>query len=208
MKTCAGCGGLKELDQFNVDRQRTDGRKALCRDCERLYAAAKRERYREANAGKDPFDGKLKYCPRCGKDILRTFENWFRHATNRDGLAGLCRVCENRRVSKKDRDIIERIDYLWLREKRSGRGEWIDHGKGEWFDLLISQRGCCALSGERLTSANVSIDHIAPCSKGGTHELNNLRLVTKQVNIALQADSDEEFIAMCHRVVEWQGRKQ
>ena len=200
MKTCAECGGVKDLDQFGKKQSR-------CRDCERLYAAAKRERYREANAGKDPFDGKLKYCPGCGKDIQRTFENWCRNGTICDGLARLCRVCERRRGSKKDRDIVERIDHLWRVEKRKGRGEWIDHGKGEWFDLLISQRGCCALSGERLTSANVSIDHIAPCSKGGTHELNNLRLVTKQVNIALQADSDEEFIAMCRLVVEWQDRE-
>ena len=35
MKRCTNCNELKELEEFNRDRSRSDGRQAWCRECNR-----------------------------------------------------------------------------------------------------------------------------------------------------------------------------
>ena len=196
VKRCTGCGNVKPSRAFGRRKDGKDGLLSHCRECQKLKDAVQKQRYREANAGKNPYDGKPKRCSGCKVEKPRTTENWKRYEAAKDGLFFYCRPCENRRVSKIDGDIVERVDYLWRKEKRSGRGEWIGHSTGEWLDLLISQRGRCALSNVELTPSNVSIDHIVPCGKGGTHELSNLRLVTQQVNTALWDGSDENLFEM------------
>lgn len=63
------------------------------------------------------------------------------------------------------------------------------------------QKLCCPISGEKLTTKNISIDHIIPLSKGGTNTLDNLRLVTRAVNIAKHTMSDAEFLSFCQNIV-------
>ena len=70
--------------------------------------------------------------------------------------------------------------------------------------MLIEQQGRCAVSGLRLTPENVSIDHILPVIKGGTHDLSNLRLVVWGVNDAIGALEDAEFIKLCIQVADYQ----
>lgn len=59
----------------------------------------------------------------------------------------------------------------------------------------------CALTGRRLTNENISPDHIIPISKGGTHDIGNIRLVDRDANIARAALSDEDFLKLCKDVV-------
>ncbi len=78
-----------------------------------------------------------------------------------------------------------------------------------------AQDGLCALTGIVLVpnlSTNAShlstawdephIDHIVPVSRGGTHELSNLRWVCAAVNLAKRDLLDEEFLDLCRSVVE------
>lgn len=74
------------------------------------------------------------------------------------------------------------------------------------FDLwrLAKNQKCkCALTGVSLTNDNISLDHIQPVSLGGNNNFENLRLVTKRVNIARQNMSDQEFIQLCQLVVNY-----
>lgn len=196
-KQCKKCGDVKPLDSFGRERKGKFGRRTMCYICDRKKASAKRQRYKAENAGRDPYDGTIKRCPGgCGRELPRTRDYWQRTAVNKDGLQAYCRKCQTH-ISG---DIVGRIGNLWGKEKGKNRGEWVLHSKAEWLDLLISQRGRCALSGVKLTPSNVSVDHIVPCSKGGGHELSNLRLVTNQVNKALWDGSDEDLFEMARAI--------
>lgn len=68
--------------------------------------------------------------------------------------------------------------------------------------LLQQQHYRCALSGRELTPDNCSLDHVVPVSRGGSHTLDNVHLVVREVNAAKGTMSQDEFIAMCIDVVE------
>jgi hypothetical protein len=72
----------------------------------------------------------------------------------------------------------------------------------EVWKIVRRQKGKCALSGVKLTSENISPDHIECLAKGGTSVTSNIRLVTKNVNLARHMMNDEEFIEMCQNVVD------
>jgi hypothetical protein len=90
----------------------------------------------------------------------------------------------------------------WKRNRtRSCSAVYIEHDIGVFRDMLARQAGRCSLTGDELTAENVSIDHIVPVSRGGGHEVSNLRLVTKQVNAMRMDRSDADFIELCRKVV-------
>jgi len=72
------------------------------------------------------------------------------------------------------------------------------------FGIAKKQKLICPLSGRKLTSQNLSVDHILPQSKGGTNTVDNIRLTDKFVNICKNALSDEDFIKLCREVVDYQ----
>ncbi len=73
--------------------------------------------------------------------------------------------------------------------------------------LWDSQSGRCALTGETLTpGVNASLDHRVPQSQGGSHEISNLQWVTFAVNMAKHALCEDEFLALCRRVIAHQER--
>ena len=63
------------------------------------------------------------------------------------------------------------------------------------------QKGFCALTGRKLTSHNISPDHIQHKSKGGLCSIENIRLVVKDVNFARHTLEDIDFIQLCKDVV-------
>ncbi len=70
--------------------------------------------------------------------------------------------------------------------------------------LIESQSYRCALSNRELTPETASLDHKQPISRGGTHEIANLWVVSHLVNTAKGSLTVEEFISMCRDVVRHQ----
>lgn len=66
--------------------------------------------------------------------------------------------------------------------------------------LLDKQNGKCALSGRVLTTDNVSLDHITPFTSSQDHSIDNVHLVTIEVNRAKGTMSVGDFIRMCNDV--------
>lgn len=63
--------------------------------------------------------------------------------------------------------------------------------------LWKQQRGICPVTGRRLNRDNAQIDHILPITRGGTHDIGNLRWVHKDVNYAKRDLVDAEFFKLC-----------
>jgi 5-methylcytosine-specific restriction endonuclease McrA len=74
--------------------------------------------------------------------------------------------------------------------------------------LWLKQGGLCALTGIPLTRVNAHLDHVIPLARGGKGlGLANLRWVTKEVNLAKRALTDDEFHGLCQSVIAWLGRR-
>jgi 5-methylcytosine-specific restriction endonuclease McrA len=73
-------------------------------------------------------------------------------------------------------------------------------GHKQLLELLERQGYRCALTGEELTPSTASLDHCVPVSRGGTHGIDNVQIVTQKVNAAKNTMTNEEFIAVCRAV--------
>lgn len=70
-------------------------------------------------------------------------------------------------------------------------------------ELWDVQRGLCALTGEAMVQGqNATIDHIVPCSRGGSSDKTNLQWVTRRANQAKNDLTTEEFVELCRAVVQ------
>jgi 5-methylcytosine-specific restriction endonuclease McrA len=58
----------------------------------------------------------------------------------------------------------------------------------------------CEYSGDELTPDNLSADHRVAITEGGTHDMSNVALVTRQINAAKGTMSLDEFVSMCRKV--------
>ena len=73
----------------------------------------------------------------------------------------------------------------------------------EWLRLLWdAQSGRCALTGRDLDIRTAELDHIVPRSKNGTHDLENLRLVVPEANMAKGSLTDAELLCLCKDILE------
>lgn len=73
--------------------------------------------------------------------------------------------------------------------------------------LWDCQGGRCALTGRPILIADAHLDHVIPVSRGGSHELANLRWLSESANRAKGKMTDEEFFALCGEVTEWIARQ-
>src|ERR1035437_1488563 len=83
--------------------------------------------------------------------------------------------------------------------------QWCKLGKVGAVDLwrlAKKQKLVCALTGDKLTTENISLDHIILQSKGGTNDITNFQLVTKRANIIKNDMSMNEFYLCCKKVVD------
>ncbi len=93
--------------------------------------------------------------------------------------------------------------FFWARANKL-RGS----GKATHKDLASlwrKQKGRCALTGRRLNRDNAHLDHITARARGGTDDVNNLRWVCREANLAKRELSDVEFLHLCEDVMRWIG---
>lgn len=60
----------------------------------------------------------------------------------------------------------------------------------------------CGLCGHKIRKIDLTVDHIIPLSRGGTHEVANLRLVHAKCNVIKGSDLDHE-IPLYKRLYFW-----
>ena len=64
----------------------------------------------------------------------------------------------------------------------------------------------CALSGCDLTPETVGADHIIPYAHGGTHEIGNIQLITRELNSMKGTLTQKRFIELCIEVANHHGK--
>ena len=67
----------------------------------------------------------------------------------------------------------------------------------------------CHLTGKRIDvddGSSYQLDHIIPCSKGGTNDLDNLDICTTDANQAKGALSLDELYKLCEDILAWRDR--
>jgi len=74
-------------------------------------------------------------------------------------------------------------------------------------ELMGLWTGLCGLTGMELKIEDADIDHILPVSRGGTHEISNLRWVCSRANEAKGNMTDSELLLFCKQIAEWIGKK-
>jgi 5-methylcytosine-specific restriction endonuclease McrA len=62
------------------------------------------------------------------------------------------------------------------------------------------------MTGRVLTPETAALDHIVPCSCGGTNTVENAQIVLSVVNQAKGTMTSDEFIQLCRDVVAWNDR--
>jgi 5-methylcytosine-specific restriction endonuclease McrA len=67
------------------------------------------------------------------------------------------------------------------------------------------QKCICPITGRKLTNENMSVDHIKPMVHGGGKDLSNIRLTTKDANLAKQCLSDSELLSLARDIVKTLG---
>jgi len=75
--------------------------------------------------------------------------------------------------------------------------------RSEILKLLEKQEYKCALSGRELTPDNSELDHIIPVTTGGSNAIENIQIVTKEINRMKGSMTNDQFIEACQRVAEW-----
>lgn len=185
MRVCTKCLIEKPPTEF---RDRPSRRTSRCKSCEAEYqrsyywANPERSRAKSANSMRkmraDPkwLDAHLVKRRRDWRAKWRKKEQAY-HALYREQHPW------EWRVRNLKRNISKEITVEWLRA------------------VWARQDGKCALSGRPLDIRTAEVDHILPISRGGTHDLRNLRLVVSEANYAKHGMTDEELLALCRDII-------
>jgi hypothetical protein len=117
--------------------------------------------------------------------------------------AGLCSQCR-KAVVLNGLTRCERCWFMTAANRNLGdSGLW-----EELIKLFKAQCGKCAYTGRTLTiGANTSIEHIMPRTRSNKSalDINNVKFVDTQVNVAKRSSTLPEFLQMCREVLVYFG---
>lgn len=163
-KPCSVCGEVKALEEFTFDHRRVDGRQARCMSCTRIYSGAHRIRHptvpltdtEREERQRQRTEATAAY-RKANREICNArIREWKKRNPYK------AREYDHRRRARKMAVAYEAIDALYLAE----RDGWV-----------------CGICDLPIDSAlrwpeygSLSIDHIVPLSRGGSHTYANVRI--------------------------------
>lgn len=204
-KTCKLCFEKRKVYELEFNKRRDE--KGICRRC--LNKVVENHVYCEKHMlnnrvkSKKATDSRINngLCALCGLERETNFKrlcsNCFDKAkkTKRQEyldrqINGLCVYC-GKYQSLQEVNSCEDCFFKNLSVNHFGSRKRYQ----ELNDLFYSQKGLCAVTKMPLNLGNTaSLDHIIPLSKGGTHDIDNLRFVHIWINVMKMNDLDEVFI--------------
>lgn len=199
-KVCTKCGQWKELTQFAKGSYTRDGFQYHCKDCNRAYRQANRERILAANkayveANKDRHlaywreyderrkDKKAEY--RKGRKAIMSEQSRQYHLAHAEEIRE-----RKREYGQTDRGMA-------VNKARSARRRIRLLNAGGSFTaadieaIRKAQGNRCYICGKKLKKYH--IDHFIPLAKGGTNDPGNLRLACPACNLNKHAKHPHEL---------------
>lgn len=192
---CLECNEVKSVLEFKKWAIRL-GQQLYCKECCRKFT---RKRHNDKNIAY-----RKKYYSRSEikeRQKVHAIKYWKRLRNDPERFE---KVKKNLNRTKSERYAIH--TFLRLERKLKQRDKKSLITASNLWHIAKKQNCRCALTGRRLTNENISPDHIICLSHGGKTEVNNIRLVTKESNVARNCLSDTEFIQLCMDVVEYRTR--
>jgi 5-methylcytosine-specific restriction endonuclease McrA len=143
-KPCPSCGQDKSLDQFRKNSSKKLGVSSYCKQC--LYLSEKAARERRSENQKER--------------ARRNSNNWYhKHKPN------------NNESTKRYLDANPGLRSHYLSRYRAAKKlNGIFYIRKSELSALL--RGCCFYCGQK--NVKITLDHVIPISRGGTHSIGNL----------------------------------
>lgn len=107
-------------------------------------------------------------------------------------------IAEKQKAYQKRRFFFARFANLKLRHVDEPVATHIELAR-----LWKKQKGICPFTGVRLNKNNSQLDHIIPLIRGGSGLIENLRWIHRDANYAKRDLTDEQFVALCQKVVSY-----
>lgn len=201
-KRCAKCGAFKDSSSFPPSKKSPDGLFSYCRDCRKVYDAARRagdpERYREqfakwraanlehdrernrryiAEHREERREYSRKYADEHPEQVIAATRRWQKA---RPDLHRANAVRYRSRNPQKARAVI----YAWKhrnpdrvremrRNYRARKNGALGHFTDqEWRDLCAQYGNVCLACG---SSAPLTADHVVPLTRGGSDTIDNIQ---------------------------------
>ena len=154
----------------------------------------------------------FKKCTKCGRWLVASNENFYKHKTGKYGLEPKCKECRKKYLEEKKEARAEyykeyrkknkeatakqkkkyrqtpkgQISRANERARRRVREQ--EQGNGitveQWLECMGFFEFKCAYSGIPLSEETRNLDHIIPLAKGGEHEIWNLVPMYKYYNFS------------------------
>lgn len=226
VKRCSKCDLLKDLKEFAVRKRSKDGYQVWCKKCMKGYrttpkARASRKAYDTAYNRSDRHKAACKsYCEsERGKAVVKEYNRspeWKAYDKKRNPTekrrATFRKSSRKYRASSKRKVVLQRYD-------QSERGKICRRLKGvrrrirkvDVFMEKVSEKeiylrdgGICQICKKRVSNKlryphpmSLSLDHIIPLAKSGTHESRNIQLVHLRCNLSKGDRAANDQLRMC-----------
>jgi hypothetical protein len=172
-KRCRRCGIVKSAEEFSHSESSSDGLNSYCKECR---AALTRQHYtdhievyreRARTAG-----------PARRQKYRSSRQEWYnRHRVERNAWRRVYWAANRQKLMEATADWARRhpeeISEKNRRRYARSRGVTPELTVGEWSALLAAYGLRCAYCRKALGS-RVTLDHMIPLSRGGTHSLDNI----------------------------------
>ena len=167
MKQCGRCGETKSLDMFHAERSSKDGRRRWCKPCVREY-----QRTWRAETSED----RKEAAKRWYSENTEHRKNYYRAWRERNPEY-------SRERYRRNPDAI--LEHCHKRRAIEANATTVVLRKG-WRSRLIDFYGKqCMFPG--CSASRVTVDHVVPLARGGTHEPQNFQLLCGSHNSAKNA---------------------
>lgn len=184
-KLCTKCNAIKELQEFNKDKNKPDGLQAICRECAAEYRINNRESrrlkdkiYRENNK------------EAVNKSKLATWNKHKKQYTDKKSKDMVKATNKKYRSSAKGK-----ASNLNTRVRRLATLESAGSVTSKEVEKLLKDTTTCSWCNKNLSDTGVvtHIDHHVPLSKGGSNTIDNLRAICSTCNLSKGPKLPEEF---------------
>lgn len=217
-RTCTKCGSFKDWEHFSDNNKKNAPyqKSAKCKECTREDDKLKRVKLQKEQGITE--SGRI--CTKCN-----TFKPWVDFPENKSKKNNIhprcCKLCleESKTIaSKKSRDLKQENWELW--QARALRSRWLarfkKHYPNQPYDSvptakeieswLKTKELVCYFTDQPLSKESINFDHITPVSRGGSFGLDNIALVTPEVNQIKGELNEEEFKQLLALTSSWEDQ--